>query len=78
MHMWFYKLHAYNYIHADTVLLEEPNGQSRLCLEGKLCNGNLFHFFRRKFTKKPATSSAPRSFVEFILEPLYKIFSQVS
>nr|CAG4649929.1 EOG090X00RJ [Sida crystallina] len=31
----------------------------------------------RKFTKKPPHSSAQRSFVEFILEPLYKIFAQV-
>ncbi|GMS89256.1 hypothetical protein PENTCL1PPCAC_11431 [Pristionchus entomophagus] len=31
----------------------------------------------RKFTKTPANNSQQRSFVEFILEPLYKIFSQV-
>uniref|UniRef100_A0A8D1EE51 116 kDa U5 small nuclear ribonucleoprotein component n=1 Tax=Sus scrofa TaxID=9823 RepID=A0A8D1EE51_PIG len=32
----------------------------------------------RKFTKKAPTSSSQRSFVEFILEPLYKILAQVS
>lgn len=31
----------------------------------------------RKFSKKPPASNAQRTFVEFILEPLYKIFSQV-
>ena len=31
----------------------------------------------RKFSKKAANQNAQRSFVEFILEPLYKIFSQV-
>ncbi|XP_025773196.1 116 kDa U5 small nuclear ribonucleoprotein component [Puma concolor] len=31
----------------------------------------------RKFTKKAPTSSSQRSFVEFILEPLYKILAQV-
>lgn len=31
----------------------------------------------RKFTKKAPNSASPRSFVEFILEPLYKIFAQV-
>ncbi|CAL1526130.1 unnamed protein product [Lymnaea stagnalis] len=36
-----------------------------------------FNSKTRKFSKKPATSSSPRSFVEFILEPLYKIFSQI-
>ncbi|RWS23646.1 U5 small nuclear ribonucleoprotein component-like protein [Leptotrombidium deliense] len=31
----------------------------------------------RKFSKKPPNSQSQRSFVEFILEPLYKLFSQV-
>ncbi|CAJ0962944.1 unnamed protein product, partial [Mesorhabditis belari] len=31
----------------------------------------------RKFSKKPPTGSTPRTFVHFILDPLYKIFSQV-
>lgn len=33
--------------------------------------------FSRKFTKKPPSSNSQRSFVEFVLEPLYKILSQV-
>lgn len=32
---------------------------------------------RRRFSKKPAHNSAQRSFVEFILEPMYKLFAQV-
>uniref|UniRef100_T1IZJ9 Uncharacterized protein n=1 Tax=Strigamia maritima TaxID=126957 RepID=T1IZJ9_STRMM len=31
----------------------------------------------RKFTKKPPHATSRRSFVEFILEPLYKLFAQV-
>lgn len=31
----------------------------------------------RKFTRKPADSSSPRSFVHFVLNPLYKLYSQV-
>ncbi|VDO31395.1 unnamed protein product [Haemonchus placei] len=31
----------------------------------------------RKFSKKPPSPTSQRTFVEFILEPLYKIFSQV-
>lgn len=31
----------------------------------------------RKFTKKAPSSNSQRSFVEFVLEPLYKILSQV-
>ncbi|KAJ9597250.1 hypothetical protein L9F63_011886, partial [Diploptera punctata] len=36
-----------------------------------------FNSKTRKFTKKSPHGSAQRSFVEFILEPLYKIFAQV-
>ncbi|XP_035780282.1 116 kDa U5 small nuclear ribonucleoprotein component-like [Anopheles albimanus] len=36
-----------------------------------------FHSKSRKFTRKPPHSSAQRSFVEFVLEPLYKLFAQV-
>ncbi|XP_003222658.1 116 kDa U5 small nuclear ribonucleoprotein component [Anolis carolinensis] len=36
-----------------------------------------FNLKTRKFTKKAPTSSSQRSFVEFILEPLYKILAQV-
>lgn len=33
--------------------------------------------FSRKFTKKQPHSSAQRTFIEFILEPMYKLFAQV-
>jgi len=36
-----------------------------------------FNSKTRKFAKKPPHGSAQRSFVEFILEPLYKVFAQV-
>ena len=36
-----------------------------------------FNAKTRKFLKKPPHGSAQRSFVEFILEPLYKLFSHV-
>lgn len=34
--------------------------------------------YRRRFYKKAPHANAQRSFVEFILEPLYKIFAQVN
>lgn len=37
-----------------------------------------FNAKTRRFSKKQPHSSAQRSFVEFILEPLYKIFAQVN
>ena len=36
-----------------------------------------FNAKTRRFTKKSPHGSAQRSFVEFVLEPLYKIFAQV-
>ncbi|ALC47638.1 CG4849 [Drosophila busckii] len=36
-----------------------------------------FNSKTRKFSKKPPHSSAQRSFVEFILEPMYKLIAQV-
>ena len=37
---------------------------------------NFYYPFRRTFTRKPPSVDSPRSFVEFLLEPLYKIFAQ--
>ncbi|ORY31376.1 116 kda u5 small nuclear ribonucleoprotein component [Naematelia encephala] len=40
--------------------------------------GNIyFDSERRKFTRKPADVESKRSFVHFILEPLYKLYTQV-
>uniref|UniRef100_A0A0K2U2M1 116 kDa U5 small nuclear ribonucleoprotein component n=1 Tax=Lepeophtheirus salmonis TaxID=72036 RepID=A0A0K2U2M1_LEPSM len=36
-----------------------------------------FNAKTRKFSKKPPHGSAQRSFVEFILEPIYKLFAQI-
>ncbi|KAI0081162.1 Calreticulin-domain-containing protein [Panus rudis PR-1116 ss-1] len=36
-----------------------------------------FNASSRKFSRKPADPEAPRSFVHFILEPLYKLYTQV-
>lgn len=42
----------------------------------KLWGDMYFNAKTRKFSKKPFTATSQRTFVEFILEPLYKIFSQ--
>ena len=40
--------------------------------------GNIFFDAeRRKFTRKPTDVETKRSFVHFILEPLYKLYTQV-
>lgn len=42
----------------------------------KLWGDVYFNGKTRKFSKKPTTATQQRTFIEFILEPLYKIFSQ--
>ena len=40
--------------------------------------GDIYYNSRtKKFTRKVPHSSAQRTFIEFILEPMYKIFAQV-
>lgn len=46
-------------------------------LAKRLWGDVFFNTKTRKFTKKPPHNTAQRSFIEFILEPLYKIFAQV-
>jgi hypothetical protein len=36
-----------------------------------------FHAEKRTFSKKAVNSKAQRSFVQFVLEPMYKLFAQV-
>ncbi|POI28291.1 hypothetical protein CIB84_007961, partial [Bambusicola thoracicus] len=70
-----FTLGSFAKIYADTyaILL-----QLSLCIYvASLCTLELQEIERRKFTKKAPTSSSQRSFVEFILEPLYKILAQV-
>lgn len=38
---------------------------------------NLLVFLSRKFVRKAPSSSTQRTFIEFVLEPMYKVFSQV-
>lgn len=48
-----------------------------LQLRSSLSNACLPCFRSRKFVRKPPSSSAQRTFIEFILEPMYKVFSHV-
>ncbi|XP_029709612.2 116 kDa U5 small nuclear ribonucleoprotein component [Aedes albopictus] len=67
-----FTLKSFARLYADTYDGVNPVEFSR-----RLWGDMYFHNKSRKFTKKPPHSSAHRSFVEFILEPLYKLFAQV-
>ncbi|XP_055551768.1 116 kDa U5 small nuclear ribonucleoprotein component [Wyeomyia smithii] len=67
-----FTLKSFASLYADTYDGVNPADFAR-----RLWGDMYFHNKSRKFTKKPPHSSAQRSFVEFILEPLYKLFAQV-
>uniref|UniRef100_A0A0B7BBZ6 116 kDa U5 small nuclear ribonucleoprotein component n=1 Tax=Arion vulgaris TaxID=1028688 RepID=A0A0B7BBZ6_9EUPU len=67
-----FTLKSFAKIYADTY-----DGINEKEFARRLWGDLYFNSKTRKFSKKPAISSAPRSFVEFILEPIYKIFSQI-
>ncbi len=67
----FSQLYAETYAGVGGVILE-PRELAR-----RLWGDIYFNAKTRRFTKKSPHGSAQRSFVEFILEPLYKIFAQV-
>lgn len=67
-----FTLRSFAKLYADTFPQLNINELSR-----RLWGDIYFNPKTRRFSKKPPHGSAQRSFVEFILEPLYKIFAQV-
>ncbi|GBE77516.1 Pre-mRNA-splicing factor cwf10 [Sparassis crispa] len=69
---WCFTLRSFAQMYADTYgPMDVPAFANRLW-------GNIyFNNETRKFSRKPADPEANRTFVHFILEPLYKLYSQV-
>ncbi|XP_013099723.1 116 kDa U5 small nuclear ribonucleoprotein component [Stomoxys calcitrans] len=67
-----FTLKSFAKLYADTY-----EGVNYVEFSKRLWGDMYFHSKSRKFTKKPPHNSAQRSFVEFILEPMYKIIAQV-
>lgn len=67
-----FSLRSFANLYAETYAGVDLNEFAR-----RLWGDMYFNNKTRKFSKKPVHNSAPRSFVEFILEPLYKLFAQV-
>ncbi|XP_055377484.1 116 kDa U5 small nuclear ribonucleoprotein component [Condylostylus longicornis] len=67
-----FTLKSFAKLYADTY-----DGVDYVEFSKRLWGDMYFHNKSRKFTKKPPHNSAQRSFVEFVLEPMYKIFAQV-
>ncbi|XP_063704338.1 116 kDa U5 small nuclear ribonucleoprotein component [Culicoides brevitarsis] len=67
-----FTLKSFAKLYADTY-----EGVNYVEFAKRLWGDMYFHAKSRKFTKKPPHNSAQRSFIEFILEPLYKLFAQI-
>ncbi|KAI0718917.1 Calreticulin family-domain-containing protein [Cerioporus squamosus] len=69
---WCFTLRSFAQMYADTYGSLDVNA-----FADRLWGDIWFNGETRKFTRKPADPEANRSFVHFILEPLYKLYSQV-
>ncbi|XP_066910456.1 116 kDa U5 small nuclear ribonucleoprotein component-like [Clytia hemisphaerica] len=68
-----FTLQSFSKLYCDTY----GGGVNHIEFAKRLWGDVYFNEKTRKFTKKAPLSTSPRSFVEFILEPMYKLFSQV-
>lgn len=68
-HQWVFSLQSFAKSYGDY------HGTFKAEEFAKRLWGNLYLTSDRKFTRKPESGSAKRTFVQFILEPLYKIYS---
>lgn len=69
---WCFTLETMSRMYADTYGSFEIDEFAQ-----RLWGDIYFDAERRKFTRKPADVESKRSFVHFILEPLYKLYTQV-
>ncbi|KAK7686621.1 hypothetical protein QCA50_010221 [Cerrena zonata] len=69
---WCFTLRSFAQMYADTYGDLDVNAFS-----ARLWGDVYFNTDSRKFTRKPADPETPRSFVHFVLDPLYKLYTQV-
>jgi 116 kDa U5 small nuclear ribonucleoprotein component len=76
---WSFTLPSFAALYAETFL----NGKEHVTPDfvaqfaQRLWGENFFEASTRKFLKKASPSAPKRSFVQYVLEPLYKLYSQV-
>lgn len=69
---WAFTLRSFAQMYADTYGDLDVNA-----FAARLWGDIYFNSDNRKFTRKPADPETPRSFVHFVLDPLYKLYTQV-
>ncbi|RKP12914.1 P-loop containing nucleoside triphosphate hydrolase protein [Piptocephalis cylindrospora] len=70
---WIFSLSSFSQMYADTY----PGTFPASALARRLWGERFYNPSSRTFSPKPQDKGATRSFVHFILEPLYKIYAQV-
>lgn len=70
---WIFSLNSFAQMYADSY----PGSFPASALARRLWGDRYYNPSSRSFTLKPQDKGASRSFVHFILEPLYKIYAQV-
>ncbi|CAL1694332.1 unnamed protein product [Somion occarium] len=69
---WCFTLRSFAQMYADTY-----GNLDVSAFADRLWGDIYFNSETRKFTRKPADPGTPRSFVHFVLDPLYKLYTQV-
>lgn len=67
---WCFTLQSFANMYADRFGNVDPDALAK-----RLWGDVYFNPGRRSFTRKPAEDAAPRAFVHFVLEPVYKLFT---
>ena len=70
---WSFTLQSFARLYADVYGIRLDTAEFARRLWGDV----YFHPDTRTFRKKPPAAGGERAFVQFILEPLYKVYSQV-
>jgi U5 small nuclear ribonucleoprotein component len=73
---WCFTLHSFAKMYSDTYPgSKSGKGVDAQELAKRLWGDVFFNPRKRSFTRKPVEEKAKRSFVHFVLEPIYKLFS---
>ena len=72
-----FTLASFSQLYVDSFFGGSSGGLDPKEFARRLWGDMYFNPNTRRFTKKSPHGSAQRSFIEFVLEPLYKIFAQV-
>lgn len=72
-HGWSFTLHSFARVYSAA----HGHAFDASAFAKRLWSDIYYDASTRKFSQRPAQSGAPRTFVQFVLEPLYKVYSHV-